>query len=57
MTDVNIAVQLLGDAQDKVFDTAIVISADSDLAGPVQAIRSRYPNKRAIIAFPPERAL
>ena len=36
MTDVNIAVQLLGDAQDKVFDTAIVISADSDLAGPVQ---------------------
>ena len=56
MTDVNIAVQLLGDAQDKVFDTAIVISADSDLAGPVQAIRSRYPNKRAIIAFPPKRA-
>ena len=43
MTDVNIAVQLLGDAQDKVFDTAIVISADSDLAGPVKAVRSRYP--------------
>lgn len=56
MTDVNIAVELLGDAQDNAFDTAIIVSADSDLAGPVQAVRRRYPNKRVIIAFPPERA-
>lgn len=55
MTDVNIAVELLGDAQDNVFDTAIIVSADSDLAGPVNAVRKRYPRKRVIVAFPPKR--
>ena len=55
MTDVNIAVELLGDAQDDVFDTAIIISGDSDLTGPVTAIRSRYSNKQVIVAFPPDR--
>lgn len=56
MTDVNIAAELLGDAQDNVFDTAIIVSADSDLAGPVTTILRRYPNKRMIFAFPPKRA-
>ena len=55
MTDVNIAVELLGDAQDNSFDTAIVVSGDSDLVGPVRAVRERYPNKRVVIAFPPNR--
>ena len=55
MTDVNIAVELLSDAQDDAFDTAIVISGDGDLASPVRAIRDRYPEKRAIVAFPPRR--
>ena len=55
MTDVNIAVQLLGDAQDDVFDTAIVVSADSDLTGPVQAVLQRHPEKRVVVAFPPKR--
>ena len=55
MTDVNIAVELLGDAQDDVFDTAIIISGDSDLSGTVNAVRRRYPNKRVIVAFPPNR--
>ena len=32
----NIAVELLGDAQDNAFDTAIIVSGDSDLTGPVQ---------------------
>ena len=56
MTDVNIAVALLNDAQDNLFDTAIVISADSDLSGPISAVRSRYANKPIIVAFPPKRA-
>lgn len=43
MTDVNIAVELLGDAQDDAFDTAIIISGDSDLTPPVRATLSRYP--------------
>ena len=55
MTDVNIAVELLGDAQDDAFDTAIIISGDSDLARPLRAVRERYPGKRVIVAFPPKR--
>ena len=55
MTDVNIAVEILGDAQDDEFDTAIIMSGDSDLSGTVDAIRNRYPNKRVIAAFPPNR--
>ena len=55
MTDVNIAVEMLCDAQDNAFDTAIVISADGDLTGPISAIRRRYPEKRVVVAFPPGR--
>lgn len=55
MTDVNIAMALLGDAQHDAFDTAMIISADSDLAGPVNAIRQGYPGKRVLVAFPPNR--
>ena len=55
MTDVNIAVELLGDAQDDAFDTAFIISGDSDLTPPVRATLSRYPEKRVIVAFPPAR--
>ena len=54
-TDVNIAVEMLSDAQDDAFDTAIVISGDGDLAGPVRRVRERYPAKRAVVAFPPGR--
>ena len=55
MTDVNIAVELLGDAQDDAFDTAIIISGDSDLTPPVRATLNRYPARRVIVAFPPAR--
>ena len=55
MTDVNIAVELLGDAQDNAFDTAIIVSGDGDLASPARAVRERYPGKRTIVAFPPGR--
>ena len=55
MTDVNIAVEMLADAQDNAFDTAIIISGDGDLAGPVRAVSRRYPKKRVVVAFPPGR--
>ena len=55
MTDVNIAVELLGDAQDDIFDTALVVSGDSDLYGPIETVRRRYPHKRVVVAFPPDR--
>ncbi len=55
MTDVNIAVALFRDAMLGVFDTAIVVSADSDLIGPLDAVLSSYPDKRILVAFPPSR--
>lgn len=55
MTDVNIAVQLLADAFDDRFDTALLVSADSDLTTPVQQVLARAPEKRLIVAQPPGR--
>jgi hypothetical protein len=55
MTDVNIAVELMTDAFQDRFDTAILISADSDLVGPIVALHRLFPAKRVIAAFPPER--
>jgi len=55
MTDVNIAVELLRDAYDDAFDTALVVSADSDLAPPVEAVVTRFSTKRVIVIAPPNR--
>ena len=55
MTDVNIAVALLRDAMQDAFDTAIIISADSDLIGPIDAVLHSSPAKRVVVAFPPNR--
>jgi len=54
-TDVNIAVQMLLDAMRGEFDTALLVSADSDLAGPVQVVRREWPQKQVVVAFPPKR--
>jgi uncharacterized LabA/DUF88 family protein len=56
MTDVNLATALLTDAFQDNFDTALLISADSDLVPPVQSVRSIFPSKRVVIAFPPLRS-
>lgn len=55
MTDVNIAMQLLADAYDDRFDTALLISADSDLTTPVSVARAKFPGKNIIVALPPNR--
>ena len=55
MTDVNIAVALLEDANNDLFDTAILISADSDLTRPIEVVRQKFANKRVIVIFPPKR--
>lgn len=54
-SDVNLAVQLVMDALDDRFDTAFVVSGDSDLSTPIQQVLSRCPAKRIIVAFPPRR--
>lgn len=54
-TDVNIAVALLGDAVRDRFDTALVVSADSDLCPAIRETKSLFPAKRIIAAFPSSR--
>lgn len=55
MTDVYIAVELLTDAYQDLYDTALLISADSDLTPPINALKRLFLTKRVIIAFPPNR--
>ena len=55
MTDVNIAVEMLTDAFQDNFDSALLISADSDLTSPIAAIRGLFPHKSIVVAFPPGR--
>lgn len=54
-TDVNIATELLVDAFQDTFDTAILVSADADLTAPLASIRRLFRDKTVIVAFPPER--
>ena len=55
MTDVNIAVEILTDAFQNNFDTALIISADADLSPALIKINKYLPQKKLILAFPPER--
>ena len=55
MTDVNIATEMLVDAFADRFDVALVVSADSDLAPPIAAVRRLFPAKRVLVAMPPKR--
>jgi uncharacterized LabA/DUF88 family protein len=54
-TDVNIATALICDALDEKYDTAIVVTGDSDLVPALQAVKRLRPDKRFIAAFPPNR--
>ena len=56
MTDVNIAVELLADAYQDKYDTALLISADSDLTAPIEKVRQLFPQKKVVCAFPPDRS-
>ena len=55
MTDVNIALHMLTDAFQDAFDTALLVSADSDLVGPVRTIQTLFPAKQVVVIFPPAR--
>ena len=38
--DVNVAVRLLQDADDDLFDTALVVSGDGDLVPPIEPVHT-----------------
>lgn len=54
-TDVNIAVSLVADTALKKMDTAIIISADSDLAPAIRSARGISEDLFIAVAFPPRR--
>lgn len=55
MTDVNIATHLLIDAFEDNYDTAILVSGDSDLVPPIKAVHQKFPVKTVSVFFPPKR--
>lgn len=55
MTDVNIAVEITKDAHADQFDTALLVTGDSDQAPTVRMLRDLFLHKRLICAFPPRR--
>jgi NYN domain len=54
-TDVNIAISLVEDAVRDRYDTAILLSGDSDLIPAIKAAKRLAAPKRVIVAFPPNR--
>jgi len=51
-TDVNLAVRLLDLAHKDLFDTAIIISSDSDYVSALELVRKNFPKKTIGIVFP-----
>lgn len=54
-TDVHLALRLLADADDDVFDRGMLITADSDLVPVVRMVKQRHPRKIITVAAPPKR--
>ncbi len=54
-TDVNIATAMIEDAARGAADSALVVSADSDLSPAIHAIRRLQPSMFVAAAFPPSR--
>ena len=54
-TDVNIAIELFRQAVTNTYDTAIIISGDSDLIPAIKAVKNTFPNKTVKLILPPHR--
>jgi uncharacterized LabA/DUF88 family protein len=54
-TDVNIAIAMFTDAVRDAYDTAILVSGDSDLRPVIASVKRLRTGKRIIAAFPPRR--
>jgi len=55
-TDSNIAIQLLEQAFKDTYDTAIIVSGDSDHLPALRAVKRNFPSKKIGIVIPPGRA-
>ncbi|GAA2614261.1 NYN domain-containing protein [Actinomadura fulvescens] len=54
-TDVSLAVSLVEDGVNGLYDTALIVSADSDMCPAVRAIKRLRPSVRVVAALPPKR--
>ena len=54
-TDVSIGIAMIEDAAYRHFETALVVSGDSDLAPAIRAVKRIHPQSRVVVAFPPRR--
>ena len=51
-TDVNIAVNIVGDAFTDSYDKAILITGDNDIAPAVLRVKKTFPDKEFLVVFP-----
>ena len=52
-TDVNIALEIVGDGYEDAYDRAIVLSANTDLGPAIDRARARFPKKEISVFAPP----
>lgn len=52
-SDINVALMLILDAEDDLFDRAYLLSADSDQAATARVFKNRFPDKTLYNAVPP----
>ena len=51
-SDVRLALQILDDAIHHAYDTAFILSGDSDIVPAIEKVKSSFPEKRILIALP-----
>lgn len=54
-TDVNLAINILIDCMEDNVDTIVLVTADSDQIPTIRTIKSKFPNKKLKVYFPPKR--
>ena len=54
-SDVNLGTQIGMDAASDRFDTAVVVSSDSDFIGSIRLIKESFHNKKVVVYLPPGR--
>lgn len=47
-TDVNLAIKIVEDAYENYFDTAYIISCDTDIVPAIELVKKKFPNKKLI---------
>lgn len=52
LTDTHIASRMIGDAVRDLYDIAVLVSRDNDLAPPIREVHALFPDKQVIVASP-----